>query len=411
MIDNQDLLEQLKNLLSWKKSKKFYAQKLNITEQEVEDLLNELKNKEVNFGKEIYKDSEIKFQEDFVNNTASIDYKGPVEIKTKEQLFKECNVDEEKWNVDKMVVNAWGKEGNQAWQVKAYLSIKKGAGLFQEKFIDFLSTYEPKTEYDNEFTLGDNDNLPYGCLIINKQDEHLNKYDIHGDNNILDRFTNVYKKVNIILQKAALSTYLEKIIYVIGSDEFNSEWSSATTKGTPQKNIHTYEDSFQMICDYEIAMINNLKSKCYNLDVIYIQGNHDEFVGWHLAQFLKSYFRGADDVIIDVDNVPTKYRRYSNTAMMFNHGDAIKPAKLANIFPVQFRKEWSLCDNFYIFTGDKHFEKSEDFHGIMFYQLPALSKSTGRWENKEGHLESKCELTAFVIEENIGRTDILKQPL
>ncbi len=94
---------------------------------------------------------------------------------------------------------------------------------------------------------------------------------------------------------------------------------------------------------------------------------------------------------------------------MFNHGDAIKPEKLASIFPMEFKNKWSLCDNFYIFTGDKHHELSKDFMGIKFYQLPALSRAKSSWDDKQGHTCSKAELTAFVIDQSDGMTDIIKQ--
>ena len=53
MSENHSLLEQLEKLLSWKRSKKFYAEKLGITEYEVEDLMKELKSKENEPTKEI----------------------------------------------------------------------------------------------------------------------------------------------------------------------------------------------------------------------------------------------------------------------------------------------------------------------------------------------------------------------
>ena len=46
MSENQQLLQQLERLLGWKKSKKFYSEKLGITENEVDELLNELRNRE-----------------------------------------------------------------------------------------------------------------------------------------------------------------------------------------------------------------------------------------------------------------------------------------------------------------------------------------------------------------------------
>ena len=44
MTNDPQLLVKLKNLLRWKKSKKFYAEKLNITEEEVIDLIKEIRD-------------------------------------------------------------------------------------------------------------------------------------------------------------------------------------------------------------------------------------------------------------------------------------------------------------------------------------------------------------------------------
>ena len=47
MSENQDLLYQLKKLLKQKESKSFYAKRLNISEYEVNELLNQLKNNNI----------------------------------------------------------------------------------------------------------------------------------------------------------------------------------------------------------------------------------------------------------------------------------------------------------------------------------------------------------------------------
>ena len=46
MPENQALLNQLEEILHWKKSKKFYADKLGITEADVDELLKELRTRE-----------------------------------------------------------------------------------------------------------------------------------------------------------------------------------------------------------------------------------------------------------------------------------------------------------------------------------------------------------------------------
>jgi hypothetical protein len=96
---------------------------------------------------------------------------------------------------------------------------------------------------------------------------------------------------------------------------------------------------------------------------------------------------------------------------MFNHGDALKPAKLAAIFPMEYRDEWSYHTKFYIFTGDKHHELSQDFNGIKFYQIPAFSNAKSSWDEKNGYTCAKAEVTAFLIEEENGMTNIFKQYL
>jgi hypothetical protein len=220
------------------------------------------------------------------------------------------------------------------------------------------------------------------ALVINKQDAHYNKVDIHGQNDIEDRFKMVLDRIKTIVYQAEISNQLEEIVYVIGSDEFNSEFTSTTTKGTPQDNILSYHESFKRICDHEIDVIDNLLETGANVCVIYVPGNHDEYVGWHLINWLSIYYRNYNEITFDVESSYRKYYSFGKTAIMFNHGDAIKPAKLASIFPIEFKQEWSDHDHFYIFTGDKHHELSQDFGGIKFYQIPAFSTAKSRWDDK-----------------------------
>ena len=79
MSENQQLLQQLEKLLVWKKSKKFYAEKLGVTEIEIDELLNELKNRET-----VQNDAEagvyiselekqvVKFEEDLIKGVGEV---------------------------------------------------------------------------------------------------------------------------------------------------------------------------------------------------------------------------------------------------------------------------------------------------------------------------------------------------
>jgi hypothetical protein len=416
MSVNQHALDQLQQLLSWKKSKKFYAAKLGVSDEELDNLLLLLKQRE-----QVIDDAEsaayvaaledhiIKFEEDIVKGTGEIVFNSKEEIRTLDELIEKCKIDTSKWEITKYVQNYWGNSGTPHWQVKAWMSKKSTEQLFQDSFIEFLKEYQPTSvEIDSSkqtFTKSS------ACLVINKQDSHLNKFDINGNNNVYDRFDNILDKVKVIVDQSHLSNYIDTIFYIIGSDEFNSEFTGTTTKGTPQQNIDTYHNSFENICEHEIKMITMLLQKADDVRIIYVAGNHDEFVGWHMITWLAAYFKDISRVKFDCSPKYRKYVSFGDTAIMFNHGDAIKPAKLASIFPIEYKEKWSAHHNFYIFTGDKHHEVSIDFGGIKFYQIPAFSNAKSLWDEKNGHTTSKAEVTGFLIDFEQGMTNIFKQYL
>ena len=416
MPENQSLLQQLEEILHWKKSKKFYADKLGITELEVDELLNELRNQEKseedaevgNYIAEL-ENVIIKFTEDISKGTGEVVANFSEEVKSLDELIEKCHIDTDKWEITKYVQNFWGNGTNPHWQVKAWLGKKSTEQVFQDSFVDFLASYQPVSQevMSPKFF----PERPNGMLIINKQDSHLNKWDVDGDNDVTSRMAKIMYKVDVIATQAQLSNNLEEITYIIGSDEFNSEYTNATTKGTPQQNTHTYHTSFEYICNHEVLMITMLLQHAKHVNVVYVAGNHDEFVGWHMVNWLQTYFRNTDRLTIDDSPKYRKYVSYGNSALMFNHGDAIKPAKLAALFPIEYRDQWSFHHNFYIFTGDKHHEVSHDFNGIKFYQIPAFSNAKSLWDDKNGHTMSKAEVTAFLIDQAEGMTNIFKQYL
>jgi hypothetical protein len=416
MPENQSLLEQLEQMLHWKKSKKYYADKLGITEAEIDNLLSDIRQKEIaednaEIGNYIadLEDRVVKFTEDLVKGTGEVVANFSEEVKSLDELIDKCKIDTEKWEITKYVQNFWGNGNNPHWQVKAWLGKKSTEQVFQDSFVDFLASYEPVSQavISPKFV----PTKQHACLVINKQDSHLNKFDIDGNNDIEERFARMMFKTELILTQAQLSNNLDHITYIIGSDEFNSEHTNNTTKGTPQTNIGTYHEGFLKICNHEILVITMLLQYAKNVNVVYVAGNHDEFVGWHMVNWLQTYFRKEERADFNISPKYRKYIGYGNTAMMFNHGDAIKPVKLAGIFPIEFKNNWSDYDNFYIFTGDKHHEVSHDFNGIKFYQIPAFSNAKSLWDDKNGHVMSKAEVTAFLIDETDGMTNIFKQYL
>lgn len=414
MSNRQKLLNQLQQMIRMKKSAEFYANRLGVSVEMIDELKKELKKDLFNQRAKNVENQVIKYEENLDSGTGEIVYNTSEEIRSLDDLIEKCKIDVNKWDITKYVQNYWGNTSTPHWQVKAWLSRKNEEQMFQDSFTEFLSNYKPSAK---RISIPRNDSeLSEACLILNKQDSHLNKFgiDYEDSNSIGWRGIEIERKVGIIISQARMSNNLTSIKYIIGSDEFNSEWTNATTKGTPQQNVDSYHASFEEICEHEISMIKLLLENAQSVDVIYVPGNHDEYVGWHLIKWLEAYFRHEVDEERLAFDTETNYRKYvshGTTAMMFNHGDIIKPAKLASIFPMEFKEEWSSYDHFYIFTGDKHHELSQDFNGIKFYQIPAFSNAKSQWDNKNGYTCSKGEVTAFLIDEEQGMTNMFKQYL
>lgn len=417
-------LEELRKLLAWKKGVKFYAEKLNITEEEVRELLKELRNPEsihfvytegTPFPKGVvtttYPDattSDLLFWSQKVNadkGTIESEAICDFEPKNDEELARLHKVDLSRYKISAY----WTKQRGDKFTSSLLCTLIKTDSQenFQKEFKDFLSTFiVAPTKFEARYE--QNQKKTKVSLILPRQDAHFNKLDINGDNDIELRFLDdAYTTANFI-RKAKATNYLEEIVYIVGSDQFNSEWTGLTTKGTPQSNIYSYQEAFKLICNHEASMIEALRLECDNLKVVFIPGNHDEFVGWHLINWLEAYLKNSN-VEFESSTDNTKYHKYGNSAIMLNHGDAIKPSALAAKFPIGFKEKWSQCENFYILTGDKHTEMTLDLNGIKFYRVPQLSTSTSKWDDKQGYTDSKSENTAFVITKDNGMSDVYKE--
>lgn len=430
MDNTHDLLIKLKQLLKWKQSKQWMASKLGITEAEVNELLKEIKSwpSPVSFTRTNI-DAEIEecLSQKLLKESPIIDipFSEPTKRETEtelevsaywnheptpDEIIAKHKIDLKKWKLS----TYWSKGRAKGFLVSAQFSaIKKDSSEnFTIRFEDFLQKHNfQKIEvvaYSNP--IEDERLTKKAVLIVNKQDAHFNKLDIGGKNDIETRFFKIEQTLETLIAQARHSAKIEKIVFVVGSDEFNSEWTGMTTKGTPQQNILSYEEAFEQICQHNLRLLSRLYLHCPNVEVLYVKGNHDEYVGWHLVQWLQLAFK-RPTVTFDTSQLNRKYIRFENVGLMFNHGDQMKHKELAQIFPMEFREEWSKCVAFNIFTGDKHHEKTEDIVGIKAYQLPALSCAKSKWDDKRGYggKATSGEMQVFLIEGQRGNTYIYKE--
>lgn len=319
-------------------------------------------------------------------------------IPTEQEIIDHFNIDITKWYINQVyhktsfggkyaiTVSQLALKGNQALTLNdKFLEDLKSVPVIPKGAVPAFKEQEPE--------------LPSACLVIPKQDIHWNKYDIDGNNSMEMRFVEFMTTVLIQLDKVKKLNKLDKIIYVVGSDEFNSEWTIQTTKGTPQQNILGYQEAFEKVSKFSISFIKLLLGYSSKVEVVLLNGNHDHNVSWHLANLLSHVFSETPNVKIDTDLKNTKILEYGQNLILVNHGDEMKPKELATKFPIIAKEKWSNYNNFVCISGDKHHEVAHDYNGVRTYQVPQLSKAKSFWDDKKGHVCSKAELVTFLFEE------------
>jgi hypothetical protein len=324
-------------------------------------------------------------------------------IPTEEEIISHFNIDITKWTISQ-IYHKTSFGGKYAITVNQRAKVGNQTINLDEAFIEAINQIKPLPLLPKTIV----NNKEKACLLVPKQDVHWDKRDVDGNNDMEKRFETFTKSLLSQLEKIQLTNSLEKIIYIVGSDEFNSEWTGATTKGTIQSNIVSYQEGFKRISNYTIELIKLLRFYTPKVEVVLLNGNHDHNVSWHLAHLLEQVFSKNDSITIDSDLKNTKILEYSTNLILMNHGDEMKPKDLATKFPIIAKDKWSSFDNYFVITGDKHHEQAYDYNGVRTYQVPQLSTAKSSWDDKKGHLCSKAELVTFLFEQD-GLSNILRK--
>jgi hypothetical protein len=324
-------------------------------------------------------------------------------IPTEEEIISHFNIDTTKWIISQ-IYHKTSFGGKYAITVNQRAKVGNQTINLDEAFIEAINQIKPLPLLPKTIV----NNKEKACLLVPKQDVHWDKRDVDGNNDMEKRFETFTKSLLSQLEKIQLTNSLEKIIYIVGSDEFNSEWTGATTKGTIQSNIVSYQEGFKRISNYTIELIKLLRYYTPKVEVVLLNGNHDHNVSWHLAHLLEQVFSKNDSITIDSDLKNTKILEYSTNLILMNHGDEMKPKDLATKFPIIAKDKWSSFDNYFVITGDKHHEQAYDYNGVRTYQVPQLSTAKSSWDDKKGHLCSKAELVTFLFEQD-GLSNILRK--
>lgn len=351
--------------------------------------------------KDVAEEKSVKFEEDFKNNSATLDYKGPKEVKTKEDLIRECNIDLSKWDIIKMVHNAWGKEGNQNHQVKAWLAPIKDA-FSEELFMDFLKTYKSAVNLVKlkQTITGGKETVD---VVISLADFHIDKLDVIVED--VEVKVELYMKVlRELLANCANAFNINKIVFVIGNDLFQTDTiQSTTTSGTIVSSSITWNKAYEMGFDLMVNAITEVFSVSRDVDVVLVQGNHARTKEYYLAHALEVYFKSYKEIKFFREFTNVKHFVLGNTFVGLHHGNT-KLESLPLVFATNVESSYDFGRSKFreIVVGDKHHTLVKEMNGVRVRQMPSLS-GTDLWHLDGNFVNSRRCGVAIVYHPTKGK--------
>jgi len=395
MKENQDsLLNSLQQLLKQKQSKAWYANKLSITIQKVEELLKELKNQEISL-------ETTKFQEDIKKGEAELTFKSQEEIHDLDELIKAAKIDTGKWQIDKYVQNYWGNGENPHWQVKAWLSKKKAPEYGLKEFTDFLKEFKPN-------------NIDFWKLVpdlhkqtvdieLNIADFHLAKKTFQGDT-LESKTFDYYQAVYDLINKVRGVYNIRKIVFPIGNDMFHTDnYHNQTTNGTPQDVTAWYDKEYEVAFELLANSINFMITQAEEVEVILVQGNHDRTKGFYVAHALEVFFKEYKGVKFQRHHSVTKHTVIGNTFIGYHHGNSCKLEELPLLFATgESSKDFGNAKFREVHAGDKHHYLAKEIKGVRVQQMPSLS-GTDRWHKDNGYVNQIRAALVLIYHPEQGR--------
>jgi len=402
MSENQDLLDQLSEILAWKKSKKFYAEKLGVSETEISLLLKELREQEKpnnDLVEAVHKYSEatrkVNNEKGTLESTIVLDYEPKDDI----ELAKLHKI-----NLDKYVItNYWSKMlPSGKFTSSVFSKLKQAADYTPEDFAKFLTSYKPT--HVSTLLVENNPAKDTVDVEMSLSDYHLAKKVVDGNNDIRNRKQTYINVVSELLLKVLANYNIDTLVFPISNDFFHTDnYHNQTTNYTPQDTIVDYAQEYEAGFDVLVQAITLLSRYCQNVEVLLVQGNHDKTKSFYLAHALDVYFKNNDRIFFDREDSVLKAITLGNTFIGYHHGNC-KLEDLPLLFATHPTHSSEFGNAIYreVHTGDKHHYMAKEVKGVRIQQMPSLS-GADRWHRDNNYVHSVRAALALVYDMDKGK--------
>ncbi len=412
MSHDPQLLNQLQEMLCWKKSKKFYAEKLQIPEDEVDELIKEIRRRGKEEGGQFLSKAKLP-SEDFqiikkvstekgtIESTLTLDFEPKDDI----ELAKLHKIDLDKY----VITNYWSKVLPSGKFTSSIFSRKKESKDYTiEDFSKFLQTY--KSNYIPIPSPERNESKDIVDIELSLSDYHLAKRYVDGDNDPSTRARRFFNVAKSLIDKVRSVYDINKVVFPISNDFFHTDnYQNSTTNGTPQDTILDYASEYELGFAILADTIKMLKVNSITVEVILVQDNHDRTKSYSLAHALDIFFSNDNDIQFIREEGLIKGTLLGSTFIGFHHGNC-KIDQLPLLFAThpKYSEMFGKAKYREVHTGDKHHYMAKEIKGVRIQQMPSLS-GTDRWHKDNNFVHSVRAALALVYDNQWGKVAEFEQ--
>lgn len=252
-----------------------------------------------------------------------------------------------------------------------------------------------------------------GLMEVCIPDLHLGKLswgDETGEDYDLEEAKARYFKALMYL--LGVSKDVEKFVFVVGNDFFNSDTMGYTTtpsgrngyKGTPQQDDSRWQKTFLEGRKLLVRCIDELRSIA-PVDVIMVPGNHDHQKVFYLGDTLESWYRNCKEV--HINNLPKtrKYYQYGKVLIGYTHGEKEKHADLPLIMATENPHSWAGTKIREWHLGHLHKTMVNEMQGVVLRTIPSLC-GTDAYHYENGYVGSAKSAHGYLWDAEKGLTSI-----
>lgn len=306
------------------------------------------------------------------------------QITSLEELYDEFGINEERWDVQRVVVNGWGENR----QAKAWLTprtLERDLDLITQQMIDAgKHSPSPKPVRYKRVQGGH-------LLELAVFDQHFAMLawgpEVDGDPWDSKLAEKMYLDAMARLAATAQVFPIKRILVPLGNDLMHVDAlakdgsGATTTRGTGQDVDTRYKKMFTTVRKTVVRAIDNLK-QIAPVDILIVPGNHDEHRMFYLGDSLEAWYRNDENVNVDNSAPTRKYYSYGEVLLGFVHGKEFETPKkkesLLGVMATERPHAWANSTWREWHLGHQHSKKElsyqpvEEFRGMRVRTIPAL---------------------------------------